>query len=149
MSRTFWSLVAMLWVLLLPVPASAGPAEHLNWGAAVNGSACPAGKLVINVVQKVVNSVDSGTTRLVWAFDDYVRQIQVVQVGPSSFCATVRYQGSFTTVAGDSPGASYNAGGSVGEGIVGTFEGGYVSTVFGATLKSAPLARTRGSIGAF
>lgn len=140
------SVARALFALSLPASAWAAPAEHLDWGAAVNGAACPAGTLVINVVQKVVNSVDSGTTRPVWAFDDYVRQIQVVQVGPASFCATVAYQGSFTSVAGDSPGASYNLGGSVGGGVVGTFQGGYVSTAFTAILKATPDRRTKGSI---
>lgn len=143
MTRKLCPVVVALLASLLPVSASAAPAEHLNWGAAVNGAACPSGTLVINVVQKVVNSVDSGEGGNYWAFDDYVRQIQVVQVGAGSFCATVTYQGSFTTITGTSPGA----GGTVGDGIVGTFEGGYVSTIFTATPKTMPGARTRGSIG--
>ena len=57
------------------------------------------------------------------------------------------YQGSFTTIAGDSPGAAYNPGGTVGDGVVGTFEGGYVSTIFTGTRKSNPARRTKGSIG--
>ncbi|OLE45283.1 MAG: hypothetical protein AUG14_01335 [Candidatus Rokubacteria bacterium 13_1_20CM_2_68_19] len=102
--------------------------------------------MIVNAVQKVVNSVDSGTTRAVWAFDDYVRQIQVVDTG-SGFCATVKYQGSFTSIAGDSPGAGYNTGGTIGDGVVGTFEGGYISTLFTGLLKTD--ARTRGSVGTF
>lgn len=129
------------------VPSAAFSAEHLDWGAQLHSgpSSCPSGPFVVNVVQKVVNSVDSGTTRPVWAFDDYVRQIQVVDTG-SGFCATVKYQGSFTSVAGDSPGAAYTAR-TIGDGVVGTFEGGYVSTLFTGTLK--PDVRTKGSIGIF
>jgi hypothetical protein len=69
----------------------------------------------------------------------------VVQLGPSTFCATVKYQGHFTTIAGTAPEGT----GTVGAGVVGTFEGGYVSTVFTATLVSHPMQRAMGSIGTF
>jgi hypothetical protein len=109
--------------------------------------------LVINVVQKVVNDVDSGTAGNVWAFDDEIRQIQVVQTGTNTFCATVSYQGNFTTIAGPSPGAAYTNN-TVGDEVVGTFQGGYVSTIFTATLKASPTLnggpiRKKGSIGEF
>jgi len=142
----------LLLSLLIPVlsvpPAFGGPSEHLNWGAALHSgpAACPSGSVVINVVQKVVNDIDSGTAGNYWAVDDFVRQIQVVETTPGTFCASVKYQGSFTTVAGPSPGASYTSG-TVGDGVVGTFEGGYVSTHFPGSLKSG--VRTKGSIGTF
>jgi hypothetical protein len=69
-----------------------------------------------------------------------------VQTAPDTFCATVSYQGSFTTMAGASPGAGYT-GSTVAAGVVGTFQGGYVSTSFTGTLKST--VRTRESIGTF
>ena len=101
--------------------------------------------MVISVVEKVLNDADSGLAGNAWALDEFVRQIQVVEIGNGMFCATVKYQGSFTTFAGISPGGT----GSVGAGVVGTFEGGYSSTVFSATLKSTPDLRVRGSIGSF
>ncbi len=133
--------------LLTSVPAFGAPNEHLDWGAQLHSgpASCPSGTLVINVVQKVSNDNDSGVAGNAWAYDDFVRQIQVVQTGLGTFCATVRYQGSFTTIAGASP----NNTGTVGDGIVGTFEGGYVSTDFTAALNDPPGARLRGSIGTF
>jgi hypothetical protein len=132
---------------LVATDAAAGPSEHLNWGAQLHSGAfsCPSGTPVINVVQKVVNSVDSGTAGNWWAFEDYVRQIKVVQVGTNAFCATVSYRGSFSSIVGDSPGWAYT-GGSIGEGVVGTFEGGYVGT-FTGTLRAVPGRRAKGSIG--
>jgi len=145
-SRSVGALT-VLCVLLSAASVIAAPSEHLNWGAQLHSgtSACPSGPLVINVVEKVVNDDDSGVAGNAWALDDFVRQIQVVDTGGGTFCATVSYHGSFTTFAGISPGGT----GSVDAGVVGTFEGGYVSTQFSATLKSAPLARVRGSIGTF
>ena len=140
-----WFLIAAFVLFLIP---SAGfSAEHLDWGAQLHSgpSSCPGGTLVINVVQKVLNDNDSGVAGNAWAYDDFVRQIQVVKTSPGWFCATVSYQGNFTTIAGPSP----NNTGTVGDGVVGTFQGGYVSTVFSATLKTTPLARTKGSIGTY
>lgn len=138
------SVFVVLIAGLVLMPSAGFSAERLDWGGQLHSgpSACPIGPVVVNVVQKVLNSVDSGTGGY-WAFDDYIRQIQVVQTGPSSFCATVQYQGSFTTAAGTSPGSS----GAVGAGVVGTFQGGYVSTIFTGTLKTG--VRTKGSIGTF
>jgi hypothetical protein len=125
-------------------PSFAGPSEHLNWGAQLNASfSCPAGAPVVNVIQKVINDVDSGEAGNNWAFDEYVRRIQVVQTA-TGFCATVSYSGSFETIAGRGPGNT----GNVAEGVVGTFEGGYTAT-FVATLNTAPAYRTKGSIGTF
>lgn len=145
-SRLTTALIVLSVFLAVP-PVFAGPSEHLNWGQQLGSgpSACPSGPLVINVVQKVVNDDDSGVAGNAWAFDDFVRQIKVVDTGGGTFCATVSYQGSFTTIPGTSPGGSS----TVGDGVVGTFEGGYVSTLFSATLKPAPSARVRGSIGTF
>ena len=123
----------------------AGPSDHLNFGKQINASQCnAAGKMVINVVQHITNDADSGVAGNAWAFDDFNRTIQVWQSG-NSFCAVVKYHGSFTTVAGTSPaGAS-----TVSAGVKGTFEGGYQSTVFTGTLKSNPAFDTRGNIGDF
>ena len=134
-------------LLLISVSAYSAPNENLDWGAQLHAgsSSCPQGTLVINVVQKIINDDDSGVAGNAWASDDIVRQIQVVQTGASAFCATVSYQGNFTTHVGPSPsGVS-----SVGDGIVGTFEGGYTSTEFTATLLPTPNVRKKGSIGTY
>jgi hypothetical protein len=157
--RAKWSAVTMrcntwliigsmvLYLILVSPFAFATPSEHLNWGAQLNSGSqsCPSGTLVINVVQKVVNDADSGVGGNAWAFDDYVRQIQVVQTSSGTFCATVSYQGNFTTNAGPSPDNT----GTVGADVVGTFQGGYVSTTFSATLTTSPTYRKKGSIGEF
>ncbi len=144
-----FALVSVLIVSLMAAgstaPVAAGPSEHLNWGSPLTSGAdaCPTGNLVINVKQRVLNDFDSGVAGNNWAFDDFVRSIQVIELYPGTYCATVKYQGQFTTIAGISPGGSD----TVGEGVIGTFEGGYVSAVFTATLSSSPSQRTMGSIG--
>ena len=148
--RQSWALIAIgvgVLVVLSTALAVAAPNEHLDWGRQLHSgaSSCPSGTLVINVVQKVVNDIDSGTNGNYWAYDDLVRQIQVVQTGPGTFCATVTYQGSFTTVAGYSPQAATTSG-TVGDGVVGTFEGGYVAT-FTASLIDPATTKRKGSIG--
>lgn len=137
----------MLFIIGTTLSGYSAPNEHLNWGAQLNSgsSACPNGNLVINVVQKIINDNDSGVAGNAWAYDDFVRQITVVETVPGTFCATVKYQGNFTTIAGPSPGNTA----VVGDGVVGTFQGGYVSTVFTGTLLVIPVARARGSIGTF
>lgn len=128
-------------------PAAAAPSVHLNWGFQLSAGpdSCPPGDLVVNVKQRVLNDVDSGVAGNFWAFDDFVRGIQVVKIGASTYCATVKYQGQFTTIAGTAPGGTE----AVGAGVIGTFEGGYVTTAFTATLLTTPGARIRGSIGTF
>lgn len=130
-------------LLFTSVAAFAGP-DRLNFGRQINAAQCDpnSGKLVINVVQHVTNDADSGFASPVWAFDDFTRQIQVRQTGANTFCATVKYQGSWTTVAGPSPMGT----GTINAGLTGTFEGGYI-TGFTGTLKANPTVSTRGNIG--
>lgn len=152
MRQRSWFIAAggFLSLLLTSSLALAAPHVHLNWGSQINQSQCPSGPLVINVTQKVLNDVDSGICGNNWAFDDFVRQIKVVQTGSNLFCATVKYEGHFTTIAGSSPGGSSACSSTaLGDGVTGTFEGGYISTIFGGTLLSSPAARTKGNIGTF
>lgn len=137
-------LVAMSLLVLLVSVAFAAP-ERLNFGAQLNAGQCNSaetGVMVVNVVQRVVNDADSGFASPVWAMDDLTRHIQVWQVAPGAFCATVRYQGSWVTVAGPSPMGL----GTIAAGITGTMEGGYTAIITG-TLKAVPDAKTNGSIG--
>ncbi|MCL4477034.1 MAG: hypothetical protein M1508_12545 [Nitrospirae bacterium] len=76
--------------------------------------------------------------------DDYNKHIQVWQVDTDTFCAVVRYQGSFVTDDGPSPGNTD----TIAAGITGTFEGGYRAIITG-TLNPSPTYRTKGNIGTF
>jgi len=138
-----WLVVAIgAAVLLIGATTVTAAQPTLDWGTQLSADQCGAGKMVINVTYQVVNDVDSGTGGNNWAFDDYVRQIQVRETGAGTYCAVVRYKGSFTTIAGTSPGST----GTVSDGITGTFEGGYRATITGA-LASSPLWPTRSSLG--
>ena len=117
--------------------ALAAPVEHF-------GQCHGSGRPIINVVQRIQNDIDSGVNGNYWAYDDLRRHIQVWQTGTNAYCAVVRDQGSFTTVAGDSPGGST----TIAAGITGTFKGGYTARITG-TLKATPGASTRGFIGDF
>ncbi len=138
------TIAAFLDLLVLGGQAIAGPSVHLNWGSQVNPGQCDAnpGKLVTNVVHKVINDIDSGEQGNYWAYDNYVKQIQVWDKGAGTFCAVVRYMGDFRTVAGPAPGLS----GTVAAGITGTFEGGYRAVITGV-LNPSPTERTKGNIG--
>src|SRR5207302_2310494 len=105
---------------------------------------CGKGKLVIDVEQKVLNDVDSGLKGNNWAFDDYKRSMKVWQIGQGNFCTIVKYDGTFRTVAGVSPGG----GGTVSDGVTGNFEGGYRMD-FNGTPLTTPAKKTHGSIGTF
>lgn len=133
-----------LLAILCTAIAFAEPTDKLNFGSQLNATQCKAGdgKLVVNVVQHVVNNADSGVGGNTWALDNFQRQIQVWQTSDTTFCATLKYQGSFVTFAGHSPGN----GSEIAAGITGTFEGGYIAQITGK-LKSVPGASTRGNIG--
>lgn len=118
--------------------------SSFNWSDEVNSGKCvKRGKQVVNVAQKVVNSVDSGTVGNYWAYDDYNRQIQVWEQEGGTYCALVRYQGKFD---GQEDQTSPGGGGTLDGGEDGTFEGGYRATVTGV-LRSTPLWKTNGSVG--
>ncbi len=141
---TRWLLLALvLTILLVPAPtATAAPGNPApKWGAIANPSQCtPNGELVVNAIEKVVNSVDSGEGGNNWAFINYNKSIQVWAQEDGTFCVRVIYLGRFQGVAGQiSPGA----GGILSGTEKGSFEGGYWATVTG-TLKSAPGWTTNG-----
>lgn len=129
----------------MAVPAFAAP-NTLNWGTEVNAGECEqVGKAVVNVVQSVVNDVDSGLGGY-WAFDNYTRYIQVWgSTTPGEYCAEVQYAGRFDAQAGQtSPGT----GGTLDGDEDGAFEGGFRATITG-TLLSTPSWATKGSVGKF
>ena len=92
----------------------------------------PNGRRIINVTESITNDVDSGQAGNYWAYDTVNRRIQVWNIGPDMFCATVAYYSStFQAVAGQtSPGA----GGTLTGDELGSFAGGYQTTNFTAQL---------------
>jgi len=152
MRRIYFPLV-VFWLLLVQ-QAVAKPSEHLNFGTQLNAAECntTGARLVINVIQHIIGDADSGEFGNYWAYDEFQRRIQVWQLSenPDTFCAVLKYMGSFVTVPGQSPGFfDPDANDTVAAGVTGTFEGGYRSTVFTGTLKDSPDYRTRGNIGTF
>ena len=146
MANKFRFLVALAGLTAAAVVASsanANPSEkHLNWGQSLSASdtACPAGPPLINVNQKISDDIDSGVLGNYWAYDEIVRHITVVSLGSNNYCASVQYQGSFTTVNGPSPGGT----GTIADGVIGTFQGGYTADFTGTF---NPTVKTKGSIG--
>ncbi len=125
------------------VMADPGDHLHLPWLQQVNPSQCDhVGRPVINVVGKVANDVDSGIGGNNWAFDTFVRHIQVWLQTDGSYCVLVQMVGVFDAQAGQtSPGA----GGVLNGTEDGIFDGGYRGVVWG-TLKSSPAWATRGGL---
>jgi hypothetical protein len=125
---------------LLGTPALAG--DGGDFAKELSASSCSGGPVVINVHETVVNDIDSGQAGNYWAYDDFQRTIQVRDNGDGTFCAIVRYEGEFTTVAGRGPGNT----GNVAAGITGSFHGGYRATISGSLLWW-PVWSTRGDVG--
>ena len=126
-----------------PAAGAPGPEPKLNQHELAPRT-CGKGTLVVDAVQKVLNDVDSGTERNVWALDDYTRHLKVWRLGAHKFCTIVSYEGRFETISGPSPGGT----GTVPNGLIGRFDGGYRMD-FNGTLRAHPLHRPRGMIGTF
>jgi hypothetical protein len=154
----FMTTAVAVGFFLLPGQAIAGPeGMNLNWGHQLTASetACPSGELVLKVVRKIKNSVDSGTGtnddgRVWWANIDYVQHIQVVETELGKFCATLKSQGSFESVGGDGPGCVNDGNCTLDEGrlaaeVVGTFQGGMTQSFTGIFLPGSQ--RVKGNIG--
>jgi len=148
-------LTLLLGIGAAPLPAIAGGVS-LNWGSEVNPSQCPTDQgyryLEINVTRRVEGDPTQGVLGNTWAIREYNQHVQVWRIGASDdgggaerFCALVRYQGSFSTLAGPSPQATDN---SIAANIDGSFEGGY-RLVFNADELVSPTYRDRGHIGTF
>ncbi len=107
------------------------------------GKCDTSGSPVINVTQRVLNTVDSGEGGNNWAFDNVNRQIKVYKESDNIFCVLVDNEGRFDSQAGQkSPG---NTGVLTGK-EDGTFKGGYRAVVVGS-LKVNPELQTKGNIG--
>lgn len=119
-------------------------ASKANAAKEVNKKECDAkGSPVINVTQKVVNSMDSGTAGNYWAYLTFNRHIQVWEESDGTFCALVDYDGRFDAQEGQrSPGNTADLTGSED----GNFKGGYRATITGV-MKAKPELATKGSVG--
>lgn len=139
--------VGVLMLSATIAPAFAAPSVHTNFGKQLNAAQCnTSGSPALDVTFKVTNDADSGTTRPVWAFDNFNKRVQAWQQADGTYCAIVKFQGQFVTIAGNSPGAAYDIGGTVGAGVKGAFEGGYTA-LFDGTLNTG--VQTKGNIGSF
>jgi hypothetical protein len=106
-----------------------------------SASICPSAPLAAYVTYTVGSDPiagSSGTTT--WAFGSYTRTLLIYRYGATTFCAMWRDYGSFTTVAGPSPGGT----GLVAADVSGRMIRNTVSTVFDAQWKGT--APTRGSL---
>ena len=138
------SMVTSVAVLAMAAPAMAAPAVTTNFGQQLNASQCnTGGSPIVNVTFKVINDLDSGTAGNNWATDNYNKSVKVWQQSDGTFCAVVKYQGQFTTIAGPSP-QNATTGGTVGAGVKGAFEGGYLAN-FNGTFD--PTLKTNGNLG--
>jgi hypothetical protein len=145
MKRILFGLAAALLASLVSLStAAATSGVTLNFGTQLNAAAC-GGTPIIDVTQTVLNDADSGFGGNAWAFDNYTRHIKVFQLSDGVFCATTRYEGTFTTNAGTSPSGLS----TVPAGITGTIIGGYRATSFSGTLLTSPANPTQGDIGSF
>lgn len=120
-------------------------ADNLQSNKQVSKGSCGTvkGSPVINVTQRVVNTVDSGQAGNYWGFDTLNRQIKVYKTSDNTYCALVDYEGKFDSQEGQkSPG---NTGVLTGK-EDGTFKGGYRATITGA-MKEEPELATKGSLG--
>lgn len=104
----------------------AGPAGAAGQNGA-QGPAGPAGATPLTFGPYASASDDSGTCGNNWAHDTYKRTFVVSPQADGSFNVTELYSdGSFVTIAGDSPGACQsgdNNGNKVSDGTTGTFRG--------------------------
>jgi hypothetical protein len=121
--------------------ALAAIAPTASGAPATKNLGCGAGKLVLNVRYRVLNDLDTGVRGNNWAFDDYARAVHVWRKSAGRYCAASTYaDGTFTTIAGPSPG-----GKTTPAGIRGTFKGASVTTFRGA--QRADVKPTTGDLG--
>jgi hypothetical protein len=123
-------LAVLVGIALTAAVASAGNAAP-NLG-------CGAGKLALRVHYRVLNDVDTGVRGNNWAFDTYTRTVSVWRNSAGHYCAASTYGGTFTTIAGTSPGGAA----TIPAGIRGMFNGASVTTFRGAQKATA-----RGDLG--
>jgi hypothetical protein len=108
-------------------------ASAATTGNATTNLGCGSGKLVLNVHYRVLNDVDTGVRGNNWAFDSYTRTVAAWRKSTGHYCAASTYIGTFTTIAGASPGGTT----TIPAGIRGTFNGRSVTTFTGVQKATA------------
>jgi hypothetical protein len=106
-----------------------------------SASVCPSAQLAAYVTYAVDGDPITGASgTAVWAKSSYTRTLLIYRYDTTTFCAIWRDSGSFTTVAGPSPGGT----GLVAAGISGRMTRSSVSTVFHAHWRGT--TPTRGTL---
>lgn len=145
MRRRIITLLAVAALTATAAPAWAG--SPLDWSKETNRSACEAkGAPVVNVSQHVTGDIDSGFNGG-WAVDTYTRRIQVWEVADGTYCAVVRYAGTFEAIQdARSPGQGSEL---VLDGDEdGSMVGGYRAIIDGSLLPD-PTWTDHGTVGQF
>jgi hypothetical protein len=127
-----------------PVPAALAALAFVAPGNAANtakNEGCGSGTLVLNFHYRVLNDVDTGVRGNNWAFDNYTRTVRVWRKARGRFCSASTYAGTFTTIAGTSPGGRA----TIPAGIRGTLRGSS-TTIFRGTAAFGGRP-TRGDLG--
>jgi len=118
---------------------------RLDFGKQLSSSSCNGvGSPIVNVTQKITNDADSGQAGNYWGLDTFNRTIQLWKTPVTgTYCATVKYEGSFAGVAGQvSPGNTGVLNGKE----KGPIQGGYSAIITGNLLPT-PAWKTNGSVG--
>lgn len=146
--RLVFVATLVLGMLMASIPASADPGDRASFQRTAARELAPAqcggGAPLINIVEGVQNDADSAVSGSVWAFDAYMRQIDVRQIGTNTYCAIARYVGTFVTEPGVGPAGT----GELAGGIRGTLYGGYRLMIVGTPLDTAAWS-THGYVGTF
>ena len=134
-------MLALLCIIVMAIPVIAKTSQP-TWGTFTNSGEVPEGStLILNIVQKVENSYDSGLAGY-WALITYTRHIQIWQTPEDTFYIVERDNGKWYTFEGAS---SPYAGTPQTKDGSGTFHGGSIRTMTG-TFNPEDL-KTKGSIG--
>jgi hypothetical protein len=141
MKRLILTLIAAFG-LVAAVPAAA----FAYGGPETNPTACPGGKMVVNVTYEVTNDLDSAVGGQNWANDTLNRHLQVWQVGSDQYCAQLSDNGSFVTLGSVDP--ATGTPGALDAGISGVINGGYTTGVYSSSFSSSDYA-TKGHLGTF
>jgi hypothetical protein len=131
------TITAALFLVALGTTSSASARGMITTG-------CPwSATLIAGVSYGVTGEPVQGASGNVWATADYTRTVAIYRVGKGSYCAARRDTGSFTTLAGASPGGR----GTVAAGISGRLTRTAVTTTFTATWQ--PSKPTSGYLGSY
>jgi hypothetical protein len=114
-------------------------------GPETNPTACPSGKLVVNVTYTLNNDLDSAVGGSNWANDTLNRHLQIWQTGSDQYCAALSDNGSFTTLGTVDPGTGSQA---LNAGIKGVINGGYNTGNYSSNLTTSNYP-TKGNLGNF